>query len=64
MILGTFAYCGSGQDTLADSFCELLGFKKYSMGDCIKYMYKATLITVCRQRGWFYVLSKDETNLF
>lgn len=36
MIIGTFAYCGSGQDTLADSFCKLYGFKKYSLGDVVR----------------------------
>lgn len=36
MVLGTFAYCGSGQDTLADGFCQYLGFSKYCMGDVIR----------------------------
>jgi len=31
MVLGASAYCGSGQDTLADSFCQYLGFLKYSI---------------------------------
>lgn len=36
MVLGTAAFCGSGQDTLADSFCRFLGFTKFSMGDVIR----------------------------
>ena len=36
MVIGTFAYCGSGQDTLADSICKLYGYKKYSVGDLIR----------------------------
>lgn len=36
MVIGTFAYCGSGQDTLADSICTLFGYKKYSVGDIIR----------------------------
>jgi len=36
MVLGTFAYCGSGQDTLADGFCKFKGFKKYCLGDVIR----------------------------
>lgn len=36
MTIGTFAYCGSGQDTLADSFCKYLGFHKFSLGDVIR----------------------------
>lgn len=36
MVIGTFAYCGSGQDTLADSICKLHGYKKYSIGDYIR----------------------------
>lgn len=36
MVLGTFAYCGSGQDTLADGFCKFKSFKKYCLGDIIR----------------------------
>lgn len=36
MVLGTFAYCGSGQDTLANSFCKYFAFNKYSIGDLIR----------------------------
>ena len=36
MVIGTFAYCGSGQDTLADSICRLLGYQKYSTGDILR----------------------------
>ncbi|NBK77243.1 hypothetical protein D5272_01165 [bacterium D16-76] len=36
MVIGTFAYCGSGQDTLADSFCHRKGFLKFSLGDIIR----------------------------
>lgn len=36
MVIGTFAYCGSGQDTLADSFCRYRNYKKYSMGDVFR----------------------------
>lgn len=36
MVIGTFAYCGSGQDTLADGFCRYRGYKKYSMGDVFR----------------------------
>lgn len=36
MVIGTFAYCGSGQDTLADSMCRLFGYKKYCIGDIIR----------------------------
>lgn len=40
MVIGTCAYCGSGQDTLADGFCQYLGFKKYSMGDVVRKIAK------------------------
>lgn len=36
MVIGTAAYCGSGQDTLADSICSIYGMKKYSMGDMVR----------------------------
>ncbi len=36
MVIGTFAYCGSGQDTLADGFCKYKGFRKISLGDVIR----------------------------
>lgn len=36
MVIGTFAYCGSGQDTLADGFCKYRGYVKYSLGDIIR----------------------------
>lgn len=36
MVIGTFAYCGSGQDTLADGFCKYKGYIKYSLGDVIR----------------------------
>ncbi len=36
MVIGTFAYCGSGQDTLADGFCKYKKFKKISLGDVIR----------------------------
>lgn len=36
MVIGTFAYCGSGQDTLADGFCKYRGYVKYSLGDVIR----------------------------
>lgn len=36
MVIGTFAYCGSGQDTLADGFCRYKGFQKFSLGDVIR----------------------------
>lgn len=36
VVIGTFAYCGSGQDTIADGFCKYKGFKKYSLGDVIR----------------------------
>lgn len=36
MVIGTFAYCGSGQDTLADSLCKYKGFQKFSLGDVIR----------------------------
>ena len=40
MIIGTFAYCGSGQDTLADGFCRYKGFRKFSLGDVIRDIAK------------------------
>lgn len=40
MVIGTFAYCGSGQDTLADGFCKYKGFIKYSLGDVIRNIAK------------------------
>lgn len=36
MVIGTFAYCGSGQDTLADSICKFYNYKKYAVGDIIR----------------------------
>lgn len=36
MVIGTAAYCGSGQDTLADSICKIYGMKKYSIGDVVR----------------------------
>ncbi len=36
MVIGTAAYCGSGQDVLGDSISHLYGYKKYSMGDIIR----------------------------
>lgn len=36
MIIGTAAYCGSGQDTLADSICRIYNIVKFSMGDMIR----------------------------
>ena len=40
MVIGTFAYCGSGQDTLADGFCRYKGFQKFSLGDIIRNIAK------------------------
>ncbi len=40
MVIGTFAYCGSGQDTLADSICKYYDFKKYSLGDLLREIAK------------------------
>lgn len=34
--IGTFGYCGSGQDTLADDLCTEMGFLKFSLGDFIR----------------------------
>lgn len=36
MAIGTFAYCGSGQDTLADSICRYYNYKKFTVGDIIR----------------------------
>lgn len=36
--IGTAAYCGSGQDTLADEICRLYNFQKYSIGDYFKQL--------------------------
>lgn len=36
MVIGTSAYCGSGQDTLAEGFCIHRGFQKFSLGDIIR----------------------------
>lgn len=36
VIIGTFAYCGSGQDTIADGLCKYKGFVKYSLGDVLR----------------------------
>ena len=36
MVIGTAAYCGSGQDTLADTICSMYGMVKYSMGDMVR----------------------------
>lgn len=44
MIIGTFAYCGSGQDTLADGICKYYNYVKMSLGDVIrKYARKIGL---------------------
>lgn len=40
MVIGTAAYCGSGQDTLADGICSMYGMKKYSMGDMVRKLAK------------------------
>lgn len=40
MIIGTFAYCGSGQDTLADGFCTCKNYTKYSLGDVFRSIAK------------------------
>lgn len=49
MVLGTFAYCGSGQDTLADGFCKYLGFTKYCMGDIIREFASARKLPLQRK---------------
>lgn len=36
MIIGTFAYCGSGQDTIADGLCKYKGFVKFALGDVLR----------------------------
>lgn len=36
MVIATAAYCGSGQDTLADGFCQHRGFIRFSLGDVIR----------------------------
>lgn len=36
VVIGTAAYCGSGQDTLADSICRKYKMNKYSMGDEVR----------------------------
>lgn len=38
MVIGTAAYCGSGQDTLADGFIKYKGFVRYSLGDVFRNM--------------------------
>lgn len=40
MVIGTAAYCGSGQDTLADGFIKYKGFVRYSLGDVFRDMAK------------------------
>ena len=35
-VLGTCGYFGSGQDTIADDLCKVLGFVKISLGDFIR----------------------------
>lgn len=49
MVLGTCAYCGSGQDTLADGFCQYLGFSKYCMGDVIRDIARKRNLPVRRE---------------
>lgn len=36
MVIGTAAYCGSGQDTLADGICSIYGLRKFGMGDMVR----------------------------
>ena len=38
IIIGTSAYCGSGQDTLADAIVKKYGFEKHSLGDFLREM--------------------------
>ena len=47
MIIGTSAYCGSGQDTLADGFCRF-GYIKYSLGDFLRGIAKKKNIAPTR----------------
>lgn len=49
MVLGTSAYCGSGQDTLADSFCQYLGFVKFSLGDVIREIAMSRNLPIQRE---------------
>lgn len=49
MVLGTFAYCGSGQDTLADGFCKYLGYVKYGLGDVVRGIAKERKLPLYRE---------------
>lgn len=49
MVLGTFAYCGSGQDTLADALVEVAGFHKYSVGDVIREIARSRDLPLSRE---------------
>lgn len=49
MVIGTFAYCGSGQDTLADGFCKYKGYTKYSLGDVIRDIAKRQKLPQTRE---------------
>lgn len=49
IVMGTAAYCGSGQDTLADEIVKRYGFTKYSMGDFIRAIAKDRSIKLSRE---------------
>lgn len=49
MVIGTFAYCGSGQDTLADGICKYYNYVKMSLGDIIRAHAKETGIFPSRE---------------
>lgn len=49
MVIGTFAYCGSGQDTLADGLCRYKKFLKFSLGDIIRHIAKERNISPKRE---------------
>lgn len=49
MIIGTFAYCGSGQDTLADSICAHKNYMKYSLGDVFRNIARSRGLSQSRE---------------
>ncbi len=61
MILGTFAYCGSGQDTLADSICKYFSFYKYSVGDFIREIAEKNRLNKDRETLRAIRIYYDET---
>jgi dephospho-CoA kinase len=49
IVIGTFAYCGSGQDTLATMISQKLDIPVYSMGDILRTIAKDNNLISTRQ---------------